>query len=354
MKNHVIILLLIVLSACSKPDTDDEANNNNTESEKEKVVINVEASTSFLGDSIATFKSTAILEADRAATVTTKTSGIIIDILAEEGDFVKSGDVLLVLESDEQILSLNSAKANYAKSLNNYNRAQQLISKGLTIKEQLDNLKYETESLKSSLEQAKMNLTFTKITSPFDGIVVKRHVKIGNLIQNATAVFEVVDFDSLQAKIDVPEHQWHIMKSGLAVKFIFDALAGKEVIGNIIRISPVVDSNSGTFVVTVSIDNQEKLLRPGLFAKAEIVFDQRNDAILVDKDAIIREDELSYVYVLEDKVHINKVQVSLGYEMSDSFEITSGLEPGQVVITTGKNNLTPDVEVNVVNYDETL
>ncbi|WP_162846766.1 efflux RND transporter periplasmic adaptor subunit [Marinicella litoralis] len=352
MKKYIIVMLLLILSACnqSKESKSDKKDNK----EENKVIINVEAATSYIGNSIATFKSTAILEADRAATVTTKTSGIILDIIAEEGDVVNQGDVLLVLESDEQVLSLNSAKANYEKSLNNYERAQQLISKGLINKEQLDNLKYETQSLKSALDQARMNLTFTQVKAPFDGIVVKRHVKIGNLIQNATAVYEVVDFESLQAKISVPEHQWSIMKTGLDVQFSFDALSGKTIVGKIVRVSPVVNAGSGTFQVTVSVDNSDLSLRPGLFAKADIVFDQRDDVVMVDKNAIIREDDLSYVYVIEGESAVKKVEVKLGYEMPDSFEITSGIQAGQQVVTTGKNNLTPDVEINVVNYDQNL
>ncbi len=352
MRKYVILMLLVLISACNKPKNTDTSEQTQDDKDEDKIVINVEASKSYKGDSIATFRSTAVLEADRQATVTTKTSGIILDILVEEGDLVKKDDVMLVLESDEQLLSLKSAQANYDKSLNNYDRAKQLIAKGLTNKEQIDNLKFETESLKSALDQARMNLSFTKIKSPFDGVVVKRHVKIGNLIQNATDVFDVVDFDSLQAKIDVPEHQWHIMKTGLDVSFVFDALGGSQITGEIIRVSPIVDSNTGTFVVTVSVDNSARILRPGLFAKANIIYDQRKDVVLVDKDAIIREDELSFVYVLDEENKIKKVEVSLGYEMSDAFEITSGLENNQQVITTGKNNLSPDVEVNVVKYDE--
>ncbi len=346
-----LLVFLLFLSACQRPD---QQNNKKEESEKDKIIINVEASESFKGNSIATFRSTAILEADKAATITTKTSGIILDLLVEEGDFVQKDDVLLVLESDEQELSLKSAKANYDKSLNNYQRAQQLISKGLTNKEQLDNLKYETESLKSALEQARMNLSFTQVKAPFDGVVVKRMVKIGNLIQNATPVYEIIDFDSLQAKIDVPEHQWSIMKPGLPVDFQFDAIPGEKIKGEVIRVSPIIDANSGTFQVTVAVDNSEMKLRPGLFAKANIIFDEKQDVVLVDKDAIIREDELSFVYVIAEENKINKVQVELGYEMQDSFEIKSGLVAKQKVVTTGKNNLTPDTVINVVNYDASL
>ncbi len=360
MKYFIIISMLVILTSCQQQTSSDTASSADTSEDKsvkeqeDKVVINVETAKTYLGDSIATFKSTAVLEADRAASITTKSSGIILDILVEEGDQVKSGEVLLVLESDEQRLSLNSAKANYEKSLNNFNRAKLLVEKGLTNKEQIDNLKFETQALKAQLEQAKMSLSFTQVKAPFSGTVVKRHVKIGNLVQNATEVFEVIDFDSLQAKIDVPEYQWNIMKAGLPVQFDFEALKGQTVSGEVIRISPIIDASSGTFEVTVQVDNSQKRLRPGLFAKANIVFDERSDVILVNKDSIIREDDRSYVYVLDGESEINKVLVSLGYEMPDSYEITTGLSAGQTVVTTGKNNLTPDVEVNVVNYDASL
>ena len=356
MRKFLIISSLMFLAACQDNTSDQKNSDNNVKEKKEKeeIIINVESTESFSGDSIATYRSTAVLEADRAASVTTKTSGIILDILVEEGDLVEKDDVLLVLESDEQNLSLKSARANYEKSLNNYQRAKKLVAKGLTNKEQIDNLKFETEVLKSTLDQAKMNLSFTQVKAPFDGVVVKRMVKIGNLIQNATAVFEVIDFNSLQAKIDVPEHQCNIMKEGLQVQFNFDALPDTTVMGEVIRVSPIIDSSSGTFEVTVSVDNNNMTLRPGLFAKANIVYDQKSDVVLVGKDAIIREDELSYVYVLEEDSNINKVEVSLGYEMADSFEIISGLSIGQEVITTGKNNLTPDTKVNVVNYEDNL
>ncbi|MFC3193828.1 efflux RND transporter periplasmic adaptor subunit [Marinicella sediminis] len=342
----------MLLLACQRPPAEDSQKDK--DKEEDKIIINVEADQSFLGDSQATFRSTAVLEADRAATVTTKTSGIILDVVVEEGDLVKQGDVLLVLESDEQQLSLQSAQANYKKSLSNYERAKQLVDKGLTNQEQLDNLRFETEALKASLDQAKMNLSFTKVRAPFDGVVVKRHVKIGNLIQNATAVFDVVDFGSLQAKIDVPEHHWSIMKAGLEVKYEFDALNEQIEFGKVIRVSPMVDSSTGTFEVTVSVDNQTQLLRPGLFAKAYIIYDQRSEAVLVNKDAVIREDDNVFVFVADGDDKVIKKSVSLGYEMDDTFEITAGLDAGEVVITTGKNNLTPDSHINIVNYDASL
>lgn len=348
MRKSVLIALVLGclgLSACSV-----EADKKNKDKkDEEKIIINVETTQTHLGDSVATFKSTAVLEADRQATVTTKTAGIILELLAEEGDEVKAGDVLLVLESDEQQLSLNSAKANYEKSLNNLTRAESLLKRGLSNKEQVDNLRFETKSLKAQLDQAKMNLSFTRVKAPFDGMVVKRHVKMGNLIQNATAVFDVVDFNSLQAKISVPEHHWLLMKEGLPVRFDFDAIKDTSITGEVERIAPMVDSATGTFQITVKVNNESHRLHPGLFAKAEIIYDQRKNVVLVDKDAIIREDEAAYVYELDGADKVKRTQVTLGYEMRDEVELTAGLGAKQTVVTTGKSNLTPESWVNVVN-----
>lgn len=341
----------LLLSSCGGQANADRDNKNNKDKEKEKIVINVETTDTLLGNAIATFKSTAVLEADRQATVTTKSSGIILEINVEEGDLVKEGDVMMVLESDTQQLSLNSAKANYDKSLNNLKRAELMLKKGLTNTEQVDNLRFETKSLKASYEQAAMNLSFTQVKAPFDGMVVKRHVKIGNLIQNATAVFDVVDFDSLQAKISVPEHHWLLMKKGLPVSFDFDAVKNMKVKGQVERIAPIVDSSSGTFQVTVAVENKGHILRPGLFAKAEVIYDQKSDVVLVDKDAIIREDDMAFVYELEGEEGVKRTTVTLGYEMLETVELTSGILANQTVVTTGKNNLTPDSAVKVINYN---
>lgn len=319
------------------------------EQSAEQLVLNVEASDVVQGTATAVFRSTAIIEADRQAAVTTKTSGIILQLQAEEGDFVKAGEELLVLESDEQRLSLKQAAASYEKSNNSLQRSEKLLTKGLINQQQVDDLRYETKSLQAAWEQAQMNLSFTRIKAPFAGVVSRRYVKIGNLIQAGTKVFDIVDFNSLQAKISVPEHHWGLIKQGLPVHFEFDALKNQLVKGVVERISPVVDSSTGTFEVTVTVDNKDGLLRPGLFAKAQIVYDQRDAAVLVDKEAIIRQDDEAYVYLLDGEHQVKKTAVKVGYEMERMIEVLDGLKVGERVVTTGKNTLSPSARVFVVN-----
>lgn len=321
---------------------------NKDDNTPEKNAINVEASQVYTGEAISIFNTTTILEADLESAVTSKASGIVLDINVEVGDKVSEGDVLAVLESDVQELQFKSAEANYQKSLNNYERAKALIGKGLANQEQVDNLKFETKALKTKLDEARLDLEFTKVQAPISGLITKRNIKKGNLIPQHSEVFEIVNFESIQAIVNIPESKWTQMRNGLEARINFAGI-DEMVSGKILRIDPVVDSSTGTFRVTIEINNTDlEKLRPGLFGKTQIILDKHDNAVLVSKDAVIREDKDNYVYVINDDKTVSKVVIETGYEMDDSIEVLSDLEIGQKVVTTGKNNISEESLVEVV------
>ena len=324
---------------------------NNGNQRPEEVVINVEAENVYKGDAISVFKTTTILEADLESAVTSKASGIVLKLNAEVGDVVKEGDVLAILESDLQQLRLESANANYKKSLHNYERAKTLLKKGLTNKESVENLKFDTQSLKTNLDQAKLDLAYTKIKAPISGMITKRNIKKGNLIQTNTQAYEIVNFDSIQAVINVPENKWGLFENGLEVLFDF-ANIEETIKGEILRMDPIVDSSTGTFKVVISIHESTAKLRPGLFGKTQIIIDKHPEAILVTKNALIREDDNNYVYVINEDNSVTKTSVEIGYEMDDAVEILTKLNEGQQVVTTGKNNVSPESKVEVIEYND--
>jgi len=317
----------------------------------EDVVINVEAENVYKGDAISVFKTTTILEANLESAVTSKASGIVLKLNAEVGDVVKEGDVLAILESDLQQLRLESANANYKKSLHNYERAKTLLKKGLTNKESVENLKFDTQSLKTNLDQAKLDLAYTKIKAPISGMITKRNIKKGNLIQTNTQAYEIVNFDSIQAVINVPENKWGLFENGLEVLFDF-ANIEETIKGEILRMDPIVDSSTGTFKVVISIHKSTAKLRPGLFGKTQIIIDKHPEAILVTKNALIREDDSNYVYVINEDNSVTKTPVEIGYEMDDTVEILTKLNEGQQVVTTGKNNVSPESKVEIIEYND--
>ncbi len=320
------------------------------EPDDKELVYNVETAKARTGAAQAVFNSTAVLQADREAEVSPKATGVVEEIRAEAGDRVKKGQVLAVLESDQQRLRLQQARANYEKTRNNWERSKKLLAKGLANAESVSNLKYETRVLKSLLDQAQLDFDNTRIKSPIDGTLVKRFIKAGSLVQNGEKAFKVVDFDSLQAVVNVPEMQLQKIRTGLPARLRIDALDNAEVAAQVLRVSPAVDEKTGTFAVTLAIPSPQVGLRPGLFARVAIVYDQHPDAVLVDKNAFIREDQTTFVWKV-DGDGVSKQVIRTGYEMPDSIEVLEGLRPGDEVVTTGKNNLSPDARIHVIDYD---
>ena len=93
-------------------------------------------------------------------------------------------------------------------------------------------------------------------------------------------------------------------------------------------------------------------LRPGLFGKTKIVLDKHENVPVLSKNALIREDDRSYVFVVNDDNTVSKTTVTLGYEMDDSIEVLSGLSVDQQVVTTGKNNVSEESKVEVIDYND--
>jgi multidrug efflux pump subunit AcrA (membrane-fusion protein) len=154
--------------------------------------------------------------------------------------------------------------------------------------------------------------------------------------------------------INVPENKWNLFKPGLEALFSFNGFS--DVLkGNVIRVDPIVDSSTGTFKVVMNINSSQELtrnLRPGLFGKTDIVLDKHEETLLVTKNAITREDQTAYVFEVNEDNSITKRNLVIGYEMDDSIEILSGIEVGKLVVTTGKNNVTEESKVKVIEYND--
>src|SRR6185437_14144039 len=146
---------------------------------------------------------------------------------------------------------------------------------------------------------ARLQLEFTRIVAPVGGVIAERSVKLGNLIQPNQNLFRIVGMDPLQTVLNVPERQLGILKAGQSVALEADALPGKKFEGHILRIAPVVDASSGTFRVTCEFHDKTGLLRPGMFGRVDIIYDQRADALTIPRSALVEEDGETAVFVVE-------------------------------------------------------
>lgn len=264
-------LSLISFNACNSEQNE---NNNNSENDS-TLVIPVEVEDVTRGNISAYYSNTATLEAVQEATIVSKVRGIVENIKVEAGDYVIKGQILAKIEDDQYRIESERAKATLDRLFNELQRNKELFEKKLVSAEVYENSRFEYESQKSVHELAQLNYNFTSIKSPISGVISERFIKVGNMIGIDQQVFEVVDFDPIQANLFIPEHERFKIKEGQRAELIADAIPGKFFTGNVERISPTIDPQTGTFKVTVFLDDNEDLLRPGMFGRVKIVYDTR-------------------------------------------------------------------------------
>jgi len=345
LKHSCLLLfgLLLIVNNCSSDSQSQPKNDNDVTSS-----IPVEASEAIRGNISALYNSTATLEAEQESNVMAKVRGIVKDIFVEEGDKVKSGQILAKLEDEQLEIEEKRAKSIFEKSRNDYKRSQELFDKKLISAENFDNVKFEYENQKANYELTKLNLDNTVIKSPIDGIVSARFIKKGNLINTNDQLFHITNTTRLLAILHVPEHEMAKIKSGQTTLLKIDALKEHVINGQVERISPVVNPGTGTFKVTVSVTERSGMLKPGMFTRVQIVYDTKKNAVLVPKSAIIEKNNGQSVFVVRDSVAYEK-NIKTGYANGDNIEITEGLSEGEVVVTAGQNSLSDSSLVEIIH-----
>ncbi|MFA6985598.1 MAG: efflux RND transporter periplasmic adaptor subunit, partial [Arenimonas sp.] len=259
----------------------------------------------------------------------------------------KAGQVLARIDGDRVRLEAQRQLATVHKLENNFRRSQELAARKLVSAEASDQIKYDLESARASYALAKLELSYTNITAPISGVVAQRMVKPGNLIALNAPVFRIVNNSHLEGVLNAPEREMGRLKVGLPLRMVVDAVPGKVFVGKVDRVSPVMDSGSGTFRVVCAFDNAPEL-RPGMFGRIEVVYDQRQDALTVPRIALLEDEGEPAVYIVVGK-KAKRVPVELGYTNGEIAEVRKGLKDGDLVVTAGKVAIRDGTEVQVID-----
>lgn len=334
--------LIIVMQACGN------SNEKSKDETEEIVLIPVEAGQVNRGDISAYYANTATLEAEQEATVVSKVRGIIKELYVEEGDKVQAGQIIAKIDDEQYQLEVNNTKATLNRLESNLNRNKELFDRNLVSAETFQNAQYEYESQKATYELAQLNLENSSVRSPINGTISERFVKKGNMIGTDEQLYRVTDFRRLKAVLYVPEHEMSKIRKGQRAELRADALPNELFVGYVERISPVVDTQSGTFKATVYIDETRDLLSPGMFSRVKIVYDTRENSRLIPRSAIISEDLNQSVFVVQDSL-VFKRSIKTGYTNGQSVEVIDGLEDNEVVVTIGQGSLQDSTKVNIIN-----
>jgi membrane fusion protein, multidrug efflux system len=389
MRTSVLMLVLIsALAACGKGPGE---GNKEGESSAE-ATIPVEAATATRKPITASYSGTAALEPENQAQVVAKASGVLLELLVEEGDQVQAGQILARLDPEKPRLELARAEANLKRLENEYSRASDLIARKLVSQEAHDRARFDLETQKAAADIARLDLEYTRIVAPISGVISERMVKAGNLIQLQQPLFRIDDFDPLLAVLNVPERELSTIHAGLPVQMHVDAMPGLQFDGVVARVSPVVEAGTGTFRVTAEFRDEKHLLKSGMFGRVNVVHDQRDNALVIPREALLEADSESAVYVLDSNPppetkadkdakekkkeeskgflsgvfgkkeepekkaekdtgpvwYAKRVVVKLGYLSGSDAEIVEGLKDGDQVVTVGKNALREGARLQIV------
>lgn len=361
--NLLFILLLLslttVMVGCSdKPDDDQtksaqkdaKGKKGDKDKEEEKAPIPVEVVNVSRGDIQQTYRTITTLEAERDADVVARSTGIVEKILVEEGDMVEKGQLLAQLDVEQLTLELAQTEATLSKLKNELDRQKSLAKRKLGQNDQLDRAKYEYQSQQAQFELSKLRLRYASIKAPISGIVTERMIKPGNLIRDNDKLFKIVDLNSLIAVLHLPEKELGNVKKQQLVVLDIDAMQGRPVMGEIDRIRPAIDTETGTFRVIARLNNENLFLKSGMFGKVEVVFDEHQDSLILQQDAVITQDNRSHVFIVNDGL-AKQTPIEVGFKHKGMVEVLNGLSETDQVIVTGQQILKHDTKVAVIGND---
>ncbi|MBC7989928.1 MAG: efflux RND transporter periplasmic adaptor subunit [Luteimonas sp.] len=339
-----VLAALLLLSAC-KGGGEGSAEAKDKE-DKGPEAVPVEVAAASRRPIAASYTGTAPLEPRAESQVVAKTSGVALNVMVEEGQMVRAGQPLVRLDPDRATLQAAQSAAQMRKLEANYKRSQTLAAQQLVSANDLDQLKYDLENARAVNRLANLELSYANVVAPISGVIASRSIKTGNFVQINTPIFRIVDDSRLEATLNVPERELATLKAGLPVVLVVDALPGKIFRGTVDRIAPVVDSGSGTFRVISTFDGSG-VLQPGMFGRIKIDYDQRANALVIPRNALLDDEGDTAVFMVRGGKAV-RVPVKLGYMDGEWAEVRGGVKEGEQVVTAGKVALRDGTPVQLI------
>lgn len=339
--------------AAEKGDKPSEASQKDGQKDKPKrdTRVPVEAALVTRGDIEAYISASANLETESSVRVLSRKTNLVTELMVEEGDRVSKGQVLARLENEDQRIALEKAKSTYERNKAEYERQKHLIERKLVSDKGFADTTYQFHQSKLDRDNAQLNYDFTIIKAPIDGTLTQRLINLGDQVTNNKHLFDIVDFDTMVARVFLPEEHLPSLSVGQQARVYSQSYPEQSFSGEVLRVSPVVDARSGTVKVTVAV-GAKKYLRPGMYVDVHVITETRSDTVLVPKKALVYDDEQTYVYRIVEGV-VERVAVRQDIVDVEYFKpVKADITAGDVVVVAGVNGLKNKAQVRVVNDEE--
>jgi len=270
-----------------------------------------------------------------------------------------------VIPPDEQIATVRTAIANRDDAKVKFAQSQALVAQGLVPRSDLDtnetrlkvteatlqstlesvrSLKASLQDRRAALQLAQKKIDDATVKSPVNGVVSERLVQRGEFIRENTQITTIVQLNPLQLRTAVQEKFSSLIRPNLPVQFAVEPFPGQTFNGRIVNISPSIDQQTRTFPVEVQVENANRKLKPGFFAKGIILTERDNNVMALPEEAVSTLAGVSSVFVIDNGV-IRQQSVTLGAHEGKFFEILDGLMGNETVAISNLNQLVTGTKV---------
>ena len=272
-----------------------------------------------------------------------QSGGRIQKINVKVGDYVYRGQILAEMDK----LQLEQTRLQVRNDSIELSRIRGLYEKGGVSKSDLDAIELASSVRLATLKNLEEN---TILRSPITGYVTARNYDRGDMYTMAQPLYTVQQVVPVKLLVGISESEYTMVKKGDSVTLTADALPGRTFTGRVQNLYPTIDAATHTFNAEVIVQNSDRALRPGMYARVTVTFGKRNSVIVPDKCIVKQEGSgQRFVYIVNgDDGTVSFVPVTLGRHIGDEYEIREGIPDGATVVVKGQVNLRDGKKVNVL------
>ncbi len=276
-----------------------------------------------------------------------KIAGAIEEVEIREGDSVQEGDVIARLESDDYRIALDRAQAAYKLAKADFERDKSVYAKGVIPTAELDARQTNMQTAKADLDNASLLFERCTIKAPISGVIRRLDAKVGLYLGIGDPIGSILQIDKVKAVIGIPESDVTVVRNLPTVNLSIQALDDLQVVGKNHFVSSSPETAARLYRMELEIENPGHHILPGMFVRANIIKQSRENALSIPFYSIISRNNAQYIFIENDGV-VKRQHVETGIMEQWMVEITSGLKSGDRIVVEGHRDVENGQKVNVV------
>lgn len=289
-----------------------------------------------------------VIEPRLVVDVPVEERGRIEEVLVEEGETVREGQILFRLDDTLQKAQLAQMKAQAEFDERMFDRSKDLLERGVVRKSEVDELEARMLVSGANLEVARTSLARTVIRAPLTGVLNTRVRERGEYVSPGDTVAQMVDVAKVKVGIQIPEKDVRYVRMGQPVTVEVDALGGRRFVGKVTYISELADASTRTTPIEIMLDNDDGVLHAGMIIRSRISRQVLHDVVMIPLSSVIPLEDGKVVYVVEDG-HAQRRDIELGMIRGTEVQVLQGLTSGEQLIVKGHRQVGPGQQVTVRN-----